>query len=119
MAGSRYLFLTQTFQKLLVQFEQPVYASITRSWSFGANAFCASETSLVQKALNQTAICNMIAPTDAKELQTSLGLTNYVGRFTPNLAAVPAPFIYFCKTNVPYDWGPAHDAAFSNLKKAI
>ena len=24
-----------------------------------------------------------------------------------------------CKTDVPYDWGPEHHAAFSNLKKAI
>ena len=66
-----------------------------------------------------TAICNMTAPTDVKELHTFLGLANYLGRFTPHLATVSAPLRDLCKTNVPYDWGPEHDAAFSNLKKVI
>ena len=66
-----------------------------------------------------TAICNMTAPTDVKELQTFLGLANYFGRFTPHLATVSVPLSDLCKTKVPYDWGPEHDAAFSNLKKAI
>ena len=61
----------------------------------------------------------MTAPTDVKELQTFLGLANYLGRFTPHLATVSAPSRDLCKTNVPYDWGPEHDPAFSNLKKAI
>ena len=66
-----------------------------------------------------TAICNMTAPTDVKDLQTFLGLANYLGRFTPHLATVSAPLRDLCKTDVPYDWGPQHDAAFSNLKKAL
>ena len=33
-----------------------------------------------------TAICHMTAPTDVKELQTCIGLANYLGRFTPHLA---------------------------------
>ena len=61
----------------------------------------------------------MTAPTDVKELHKFLGLANYLGRFTPNLATVSALLRDVCKTNVPYDWGPKHDAAFSNLKKAI
>ena len=35
-----------------------------------------------------TAIGNMRAPTDVKELQTFLGMANYLGRFTPQLATV-------------------------------
>ena len=66
-----------------------------------------------------TAIRNMTAPTDVRELQTCLGMANYLGRFTPHLATVSAPLRHLCKTNFPYDWGPEHDAAFSNLKKAI
>ena len=38
-----------------------------------------------------TAICNMTAPTDVKELQTFIGLANYMGRFTPHLAIVSPP----------------------------
>ena len=30
-----------------------------------------------------------------------------------------APLRNLCKTNVPYDWGPEHVAAFSNLQKAM
>ena len=40
-------------------------------------------------------------------------------RFTRHLATDSAPLRDLCKTNVPYDWEPEHDAAFSNLKKAI
>ena len=66
-----------------------------------------------------TAIRNMTAPTDVKEFQTFLGMANYLGRSAPHLATVSAPLRDVCKTNVPYDWGPENDAAFSNLKKAI
>ena len=66
-----------------------------------------------------TAICNMTPPTGVKELETFLGLANYLGRFTPHLATVSAPLRELCKTNVPCDWGPEHVAAFSNLTKDI
>ena len=66
-----------------------------------------------------TAICNMTAQTDVNELQTFLGMANYLDMFTTHLATVSAPLRDVCKTNVPYDWGPEHDAAFSNLKKAV
>ena len=46
-------------------------------------------------------------------------MANYLGTFTPHLATVPARLRDVCKTNVSYDWGPEHDAAFSNLKMAI
>ena len=48
-----------------------------------------------------------------------IGLANYLGRFTPHLATVAGPLRDLCKTNIPCDWEPEHDAAFSNLKKAI
>ena len=35
-----------------------------------------------------TAICNMTAPTDVKELETFLGMANHLGRFNPHLATV-------------------------------
>ena len=67
-----------------------------------------------------TTICYMTARTDVKELQTFIGLANYLGRFTPHLATLSAPLRDLCKTNVPYDClRPEHDAAFSNLNKAI
>ena len=66
-----------------------------------------------------TAICTMTAPTDVKELHTFIGLANYLGRLIPHLATVAAPLGDLCKTNVPYDWGSEHDAAFSNSRKAI
>ena len=66
-----------------------------------------------------TAICHMTAPTDVKELQIFLEMANYLGRFTPHIATVSAPVRDLCKTDVPYDSGPEHDAAFSNLKTAI
>ena len=52
--------LTAVITSVLVQrirlheLVQPVYVSMIRRWSFAANAFRSSETSLVQMALNQT-----------------------------------------------------------------
>ena len=46
-------------------------------------------------------------------------MANYLGRFTPHLATLSAPPRDLCKSDVPYDWGPEHDAAFSALKKTI
>ena len=57
-----------------------------------------------------TAICNMTAPTDVKELKTFLGMANYTDKFIPDLATVSAPLRDVCKPHDPYDWGPEHDA---------
>ena len=53
-----------------------------------------------------TAICNMKAPNDIKELHTFLGMANYLGRFTSHLATLSAPLRGLCMAAVPYDWGP-------------
>ena len=115
--------MTLTWQQCWNELAQHVFASTTKRWSSDASAYRSSGTSSEPRASNQTQqvteICNTKAPNDIKELQTFLGISNYLGRFTPHLATLSAPLRDLCKSDVPYDWGPEHDAAFSALKKTI
>ena len=48
-----------------------------------------------------------------------LGMVNYLGRFMPDVATLSTPLRDLCKSDVPNNWGPEHNAAFSALKKTI
>ena len=64
-------------------------------------------------------IQNMDVPTDLKELQTFLGLANYLGRYTPCLSSISAPLRDLCKKESEFRWSPEHTEAFNALKEAI
>ena len=65
------------------------------------------------------AIVNMTEPGNVKELQTFLGMTNYLSRFTPRLACLSAPLRDLCKKDSEYQWGPEHRKAFTSVKSEI
>ena len=65
------------------------------------------------------AIMNMAEPENVKELQTFLGMTNYLSRFTPRLASLSSPLRDLCKQDSEYQWGPEHCKAFTNVKDEI
>ena len=54
------------------------------------------------------AIVDMSSRTSAQEMQSFLGMVNYLGRYTPDLAATTAPLR-----------GLDHQEAFNNVKEAI
>jgi hypothetical protein len=62
------------------------------------------------------AIHNMTPPNNLKELQTFLGLANYLNRFTPHLSSISAPLRDLCKQEAVFLWGPEHQKAFESLK---
>lgn len=65
------------------------------------------------------AITSMTEPTTVKELQTFLGMVNYLSRFTPNLSALTTPLRALCRKDVTFSWGPEHQLAFNNVKDTI
>ena len=65
------------------------------------------------------AIEAMEQPEDLKQLQTFLGMANYLCRFTPNLSAIAAPLRDLCKKSSEFIWGPEHSKAFMELKRVI
>ena len=54
-----------------------------------------------------------------RELQTCLGLVNYMARFQPSLSSVSRPLRDLLKECVEYQWSPEADKAFNNIKCSI
>ena len=65
------------------------------------------------------AIVDMSPPTSAQELQSFLGMVNYLGRYTPDLATTTAPLRDLIKKDSVFLWVPEHQKAFNNVKEAI
>lgn len=57
---------------------------------------------------NISALKEMSSPTSLQELQTLLGLANYMGPFTPNLRTLAAPLGELLKESHQFDWSSAH-----------
>ena len=66
-----------------------------------------------------SAIQAMEEPKDLKELQTFLGMANYLSKFTKNLSSISAPLRELCKQSSEFIWGPEHSKSFCELKKVI
>ena len=61
----------------------------------------------------------MPKPTTLKELQTFLGMVQYLRKFSPRIAEIPEPLRDLTKKHAPYAWGPKHNQAFANIKREI
>jgi len=61
----------------------------------------------------------MEAPKDTKNLQSFLGLVNYLTRYSGQLATLTAPLRELTKKESLFSWGPEHDEAFKKVKTEI
>ena len=66
-----------------------------------------------------SAILDMKPPEDVKSLQSFLGLVDYLTRYSGRLATLSAPLRDLTKKDTAYSWGPEHDQAFTEVKKAV
>ena len=62
------------------------------------------------------AIQNMQAPTNVPELRRFLGMTNQMGKFSPQLAAMTQPLRELLTANREWVWGPSQEKAFASIK---
>lgn len=61
----------------------------------------------------------MSAPTSRQQLQTFLGLANYMAPFIPNLSTLTDPLWELLKESCQFDWSPAHQEAYNKVKDSI
>ena len=66
-----------------------------------------------------SAIQNMAPPENRKDLQSFLGLVNYLARYSGRLASITAPLHDLTKKDIACIWGPEHYDAFEQVKEEI
>ena len=54
-----------------------------------------------------------------KDLQTFLGMVQYLNKFSPRIAEIAEPLQDLMKKHAPYEWGPEHNHLFDSIKKEI
>lgn len=65
------------------------------------------------------AIKNIKNPSNKKELQTFLGMVNYLRQFVQHLANIASPLQLLLKKNVDWIWTEVHEKAFNLIKEKI
>ena len=61
----------------------------------------------------------MDAPKNVTELGRFLGVMNYLGKFSPNLATLSQPLHELLSKNRQWNWGPSQESAFISLKQEL
>lgn len=64
-------------------------------------------------------IRNFRHPETVEELRSFLGLTNYLGKFVPNLSTLTAPLRELLHKDVRFKWKPVHTDAFEKVKSEL
>lgn len=78
-----------------------------------------SKNGIQPDAQKVEAIQQLPAPTNLEELRRVLGMTNYLGRFLPDLSTRIQPLHELLKSDVAWYWGPAQEKAFTLLKTLV
>ncbi|XP_029489352.1 uncharacterized protein LOC115108941 [Oncorhynchus nerka] len=66
-----------------------------------------------------SAIKEMEPPKNCAELETVLGMVNYLAKFAPSLSNANAPLRQLLKRSSEFLWDKQHDIAFQNVKELI
>ena len=64
-------------------------------------------------------IVEMPPPTNKKQVQSFIGMVNYLSKFSARLSELAEPIRELCKDKVPFNCGPEHQAAFKQMKHEI
>ena len=65
------------------------------------------------------AITEMPKPTTLKDLQTFLGMVQYLSKFSPRITGIAEPLRDLMKKHALYAWEPKLNQAFDNIKREI
>ena len=66
-----------------------------------------------------TAIVEMPPPTSKKQVQSFIGMINYLSKFSARLSELAEPIRELCKDKVHFNWGLEHQATFKQMKCEI
>ena len=64
-------------------------------------------------------IQEMPAPQCKKQVQSFIGMVNYLSKFSTRILELTKPIRDLCKEKVPFNWGLEHDGAFQLIKREI
>ncbi|KAL4113759.1 hypothetical protein QTP88_017332 [Uroleucon formosanum] len=64
-------------------------------------------------------IKELSSPTNKKQLQSFLGMINYLRAFIPNLSEIITPFREVLKKNILWNWSKQCETVFNNLKEIL
>ena len=59
----------------------------------------------------------MPPPSSKKEVQSFIGMINYLTKFSPRLTELAEPITELVKEKIPFNWGPEHQESFTNAEK--
>ena len=65
------------------------------------------------------AIEEMPSPQCRRQVQSFIGMINYLSKFSTQLSDLAEPIRDLCKDKVPFNWGPEHESSFHLIKKEI
>ena len=68
---------------------------------------------------NVRALTKMLAPKNKWELQSFLGIINYLGKFSPGIEEVCEPLRKLTSTRVAWSWNASYQQIFNNAKSLI
>ena len=66
-----------------------------------------------------SAMTAMPLPTNKKQVQSFIHMINYLSKFYQRLSKLAEPIRELSKDKVPFNWGPEHQQAFTQMKKEI
>ena len=66
-----------------------------------------------------SAITEMKAPKCEKQVQSFIGMVNYLSKFSVRLSELVNPIRELSKDKVPFNWDPEHQEAFKQMKTEI
>jgi transposase InsO family protein len=78
-----------------------------------------SEEGIRKDPRKVAAIEQLRPPTTKKQLRSFLGKVNYYGKFLPQLSQVARPLAKMTGSKTPFQWGPAQQTAFEEIKMLI
>ena len=68
---------------------------------------------------NIAAFTSMSSPTNKKQIQSFIGMINYLAKFSPRLSELAEPIGELVKDKVPFNSGSEHQAVLIHVKKEI
>ena len=66
-----------------------------------------------------SAITAIPLPTNKRQVQSFIGMINYLSKFSPRLTKIVEPIRELSKDMVAFNWGPEYQSAFIQMKKEI
>ena len=61
----------------------------------------------------------MPAPTNKRQVHSFIEMINYLSKFFARLSEIAKPIWELAKDKVPFNWGPGHQSAFTQVKQEI